>query len=124
MRRDLELIRDANMNFVRTSHYPPHPRFIELCDEMGIYVDDEVPYIHGRKNLTDSSYQDVLLTRTRATVVRDKNRASVIFWSLGNENPITERGNNSGKHLKELDPTRPITFPTMGPYFATEWDKF
>ncbi len=124
MRRDLELIRDANINFIRTSHYPPHPRFLELCDEMGIYVDDEVPYIHGRKNLKDPAYQDVLLTRARATVMRDKNRPSVLFWSLGNENPITELGNNTGKYVKELDPTRPIMFPTIGSYFAENYQKF
>lgn len=124
VRRDLELIRDANINFLRTAHYPSHPRLAELCDEMGIYVLDEVPYIHGRKHLKDPDYQGSLLTRARATVMRDKNRPSVIMWSLGNENPITELGNNAGKYAKELDPTRPIMFPTMGPYFATEWQKF
>lgn len=124
MRRDLELIRGGNINFIRTSHYPPHPRLIEMCDEMGIYVDDEVPYIHGRKNLTDPGYQDVLLARARATVMRDKNRPSVIFWSCGNENPITELGKNTGKYVRELDPTRPITFPTMAPYFKEHWREF
>src|SRR5207302_209850 len=82
MRRDLELIRAANINFIRTSHYPPQPRLIELTDELGIYVLDEVPYIHGRTHLTDPDYQDSLLTRARATVMREKNRPSVIFWSL------------------------------------------
>jgi beta-galactosidase len=124
MRRDLELIRAANINFIRTSHYPPHPRFIEMCDEMGIYVDDEVPYIHGRKNLKDPSYQDVLLTRARATVMRDKNRPSVIYWSCGNENPVTELGNNTGRFVKALDPTRPFTFPTMGSQFPGYLEKF
>jgi beta-galactosidase len=124
MRRDLELIRDANINFVRTSHYPPHPRLIELCDELGIYVDDEVPYIHGRKHLKDPDYQDSLLTRARATVMRDKNRPSVIFWSLGNENPVTELGNNTGKYVKELDPTRPFTFPTIGRDFDAYLHNF
>lgn len=124
MRRDLELIRDANINFIRTSHYPPHPRLVELCDEMGIYVLDEVPYIHGRKDLKDQEFQECLLTRARATVMRDKNRPSVLFWSCGNENPITELGNNTGKYVKELDPTRPVMFPTIGSYFAQEWQKF
>ncbi len=123
-RRDLELIRDANINFVRTAHYPPHPRLIELCDEMGFYVLDEVPYIHGRKDLKNPAFQDALLTRARATVMRDKNRPSILFWSLGNENPITDLGNNTGKFVKELDPTRPFMFPTMGPYFASNYQKF
>lgn len=124
MRHDLELMRAANINFVRTSHYPPHPRFTELCDECGIYVDEEVPYIHGREHLKDPSYQEALYARARATVMRDKNRPSVIFWSCGNENPITSLGNNTGKYVKELDPTRPVTFPTMGRYFAENWQRF
>jgi beta-galactosidase len=124
MRRDLELIRAANINFIRTSHYPPHPRFIEMCDEIGIYVDDEVPYVHGRKWLKDPSYQDVLLTRARATVMRDKNRPSVIFWTCGNENPVTELGNRTGRYVKQLDPTRPFTFPTIGSQFDGYLDKF
>lgn len=124
MRRDLQLIREANINFIRTSHYPPHPRLIELCDEMGIYVEDEVPYTHGRHHLTDPDFQERLFARARATVMRDKNRPSVLFWSLGNENPITELGNNTGEYVKKLDPTRPFTFPTMSPYFAENWKKF
>lgn len=124
MRRDLQLIREANINFVRTSHYPPHPRLLELCDEMGFYVDDEVPYVHGRKHLKDPDFQQDLHTRARATVMRDKNRPSVIFWSLGNENPVTELGNNTGKYVKELDPTRPFTFPTIGSQFEGYMAKF
>lgn len=123
MRRDLELIRAANINFIRTSHYPPHPRFIELCDELGIYVDCEVPFIHGREHLKDPSYQDVLLTRARATVMRDKNHPSVIVWSLGNENPVNKLGLNTGKFVKELDPTRPIMFPMKGSEFASSYER-
>lgn len=122
-RRDLELMRAANINFLRTSHYPPHPRLLDLCDELGIYVLDEVPFIFGRQHLTDPSYQDTLLTRARATVLRDKNHASVLFWSIGNENPINELGNNTGRYVKELDPSRPVMFPTIGSYFATNHEK-
>jgi beta-galactosidase len=124
MRRDLELIRNANINFIRTSHYPPHPRFIEMCDEMGIYVDCEVPFIHGREHLNDPAYQDLLLTRARATVMRDKNRPSIILWSIGNENHIFESNLNAGKKVKELDPKRPITYPTMGSYFKSNYQDF
>jgi beta-galactosidase len=124
MRRDLELMRAANINFVRTSHYPPHPRFIELCDELGIYVDCEVPFIHGRKNLSDPTYQDALLTRARATVMRDKNRPSIILWSVGNENHVNALGLNAGRLVKQLDPTRPITFPTMGSHFKTNYQEY
>ncbi len=122
-RRDLELIRDANINFIRTSHYPPHPRLLELCDEMGFYVLDEVPYVHGRQHLKDRAYQETLYTRARATVTRDKNHASILFWSLGNENPINELGDNTARLVKELDPTRPVMFPTIGSYFAENYPR-
>jgi beta-galactosidase len=124
IRRDLELMRDANINFVRTSHYPPHPRLIELCDEMGIYVDCEVPFIHGRGNLKKPEFQEVLFTRAKATVMRDKNRPSVILWSIGNENPVNERGLNTGERVQQLDPTRPITFPTVGSHFRENHQKY
>lgn len=122
-RRDLELMLRANINFVRTSHYPPHPRLLELCDELGIYVLDEVPFTHGRQHLTDPSYQEDLYTRARATVLRDKNHPSVLFWSLGNENPINELGVHAMRRVKELDPTRPTMFPTIGSYFAENWQR-
>jgi len=84
LRRDLGLIKAANCNFIRTSHYPPHPRLIELCDELGIYVMNEVPFGFGDDHLTDPGYQEILFNRARATVRRDRNRPSVIIWSVGN----------------------------------------
>ncbi len=123
MRRDLELIQAANCNFVRTSHYPPHPRFLELCDELGLYVMDEVPFGFGEQHLKDPAYQDSLLTRARATVRRDHNRPSVIIWSVGNENENTPLTLATGRLVKELDPTRPICFPQIGSYFAKSYGE-
>ncbi|HTL67030.1 MAG TPA: glycoside hydrolase family 2 TIM barrel-domain containing protein [Lacunisphaera sp.] len=123
MRRDLELMRAANINFIRTSHYPPHPRFLELCDELGFYVMDEVPFGFGEKHLTDPAFQDDLLTRARATVARDHNRACVIVWSVGNENPNTPLTFATARRVKELDPTRPVCFPQIGSYFARSHDE-
>ena len=124
LRRDLDLMRAANINFVRTSHYPPDRRFIELCDQMGIYVMCEVPFGFGDEHLTDPSYQETLFTRARATVRRDKNHPSIIVWSVGNENPITPIQLETGREVKRLDPTRPICFPTSGSYFAKNYQKF
>lgn len=124
MKRDLEMIKQANINFIRTSHYPPHPGFIELCDEMGIYVMCEVPFGYGDKHLTDTSYTNILLTRAEATVNRDKNHPSVIVWSIGNENPLTELSLKTAQRTKELDPTRPVCFPTVGSYFRKNIQKF
>jgi len=124
MRRDLELMRDANINFIRTSHYPSHSRLIELCDEMGFYVMCEVPFGYGDKNLADPSFEQVLFTRARATVWRDQNRPSVIIWSIGNENSLTELGLRTGQRVKELDPSRPVCFPTVGNYFDQNLEQF
>jgi len=124
LRRDLALIQAANINFIRTSHYPPHPRLIELCDELGIYVMCEVPFGGGDQHLTDPAYAGALLTRARATVKRDQNRPSVIVWSVGNENPITDIQMATGREVKRLDPTRPICFPTVGSYFDQNYGKF
>ncbi len=118
MRKDLALMKQGNINFVRTAHYPPHERLIELCDELGIYVMCEVPIGKGEEHLEDPAYRDTIMARTVATITRDKNRASVLIWSIGNENPITEVEMEAGRLAKELDPTRPICIPKIGSYFA------
>ena len=124
MLQDLKLVREANMNFIRTSHYPSTPRLIELCDSLGIYVMDEVPFGFGDQLLTDTSYLPILLDRARATLWRDKNRASVIIWSVGNENPITPIGLQTGAYVKQHDDTRPWCFPTVGGNFARIADTY
>jgi beta-galactosidase len=123
MRRDLALMRAANINFIRTSHYPPHPRFLELCDELGFYVMDEVPFGFGESHLTDPNYRAVLASRAESTVRRDRNRPSVIVWSVGNENPNTPLTLATGRRVQDLDPSRPICFPQIGSYFATSYSE-
>jgi beta-galactosidase len=123
MRRDLALMKQANINFVRTSHYPPQARFIELCDELGFYVMDEVAIGKGEEHLEDPAYHANILARVEPTITRDKNRASVIVWSIGNENPITDVELEAGRMTKELDPTRPITYPKIGSYFSKNYQR-
>lgn len=123
MRQDLALMKKANVNFVRTSHYPPHPRLLELCDELGFYVIDEVSIGYGDHNLEKPDYRAAILARVEPTIVRDKNRPSVLIWSIGNENPITEVELEAGRLAKALDPTRPITYPKIGSYFARNFER-
>ena len=91
IRRDLELMKQGNINMVRTSHYPNTPLFYELCDEYGIYVMDEAcqeTHAFGLGNNVmgnDSSWMKAHVDRALSLVNRDKNHPSVIFWSLGNE---------------------------------------
>ena len=117
--KDLKLMKEASINCVRTSHYPRTPHFYNLCDSMGIYVINEVPFGYGDKNLYDDSFKDILLTRADATVRRDKNHPCVILWSIGNENPITPIADETSKYVKKIDPTRPVCYPQVHNYFLS-----
>ena len=116
-RQQLEMMKTANINFIRTAHYPFGPEFLELCDEMGFYVCCEVPFGHGDENLTNPDFLPELLARADATLRRDKNHPSVILWSLGNENPYTSMVEEVLKFVKHKDPTRPRGLPQAGSYF-------
>ncbi|MDH6213541.1 glycoside hydrolase family 2 TIM barrel-domain containing protein [Streptomyces pseudovenezuelae] len=93
MRADVLLMKRHNLNAVRTSHYPPHPAFLDLCDEYGLWVIDECDLeTHGfveqawRDNpVDDDRWTPALLDRAARMVERDKNHPSVVIWSLGNE---------------------------------------
>ncbi|MFI6404071.1 glycoside hydrolase family 2 TIM barrel-domain containing protein [Streptomyces sp. NPDC050548] len=93
MREDVLLMKRHNINAVRTSHYPPHPAFLDLCDEYGLWVIDECDLeTHGfteqawRDNpVDDDRWTPALLDRAARMVERDKNHPSIVVWSLGNE---------------------------------------
>lgn len=109
--KDMRMMKEASVNYMRLSHYPREPRFFELADSLGFYLVDEVPFGFGDKYLSSRSYQDILKTRALATVTRDKNHPSVIVWSVGNENPLPQTCVEVGDYVGELDPSRPYCFP-------------
>ncbi len=116
--KDMRMMKEASVNYIRTSHYPREPRFYELADSLGFYIINEVPFGYGDKNLYKKEFYPVLQQRAQATIRRDKNHASVLIWSLGNENPLTEICKQLGGYVKEeLDPSRPICYPQVGSYF-------
>jgi beta-galactosidase len=120
--QDLELMKAGNVNAIRMCHYPPQKIFLDLCDEYGIYVLDEVPFADfgaGKEHLGDDSYEDNLFLRARATVGRDKNQTCVVLWTVGNENPYTPLIVRTAGLVKELDPSRPrcLPHPTGKGYF-------
>lgn len=118
--KDMRLMKEASVNYIRTSHYPREPRFYELADSLGFYVIDEVPFGYGDNNLYKEEFYPVLQQRAQATIRRDKNHASVLIWSLGNENPLTDICLRLGDYVKaELDPQRPICYPQIGSYFRS-----
>lgn len=104
---DLNMMKAANINAVRTSHYNHAARFLELCDEKGMYILDEVPYCWINDSVKDPAYAPYLLLRAQETLARDKNRPCVLAWSLGNENPMGVDSQVTLDYVKATDPTRP-----------------
>ncbi len=105
--KDITMMKAANINAVRTSHYNHAQRFLELCDEKGLYILDEVPYCWINDQVKDPNYAPYLLQRAQETLARDKNRPCVLAWSLGNENPNGIDSQMVMDLVKKTDPTRP-----------------
>jgi beta-galactosidase len=113
MVQDVKLLKQNNINAVRTSHYPNDPRWYDLCDEYGIYLMDEANLeTHGVTGLltNDPSWHAAFLDRAVSLVERDKNHPSVIFWSLGNESGTGPNHAAMAGWIREYDPTRPIHY--------------
>lgn len=113
---DIRLIKQANINMIRTSHYPNEPYFYELCDEYGIYVMDEANneshgYGIGNTELGENPrWEKAHVDRAVSMVERDKNHSSIILWSLGNE---AGRGRNAramADAVKHIDLSRPVYY--------------
>jgi beta-galactosidase len=93
IRKDLTILKQFNINCVRTSHYPPEKRYLELADEYGMYIIDETgdechatEYLSGKKE-----WEEMYRERARRMVLRDRNHPCILFWSAGNE---SGEGNN------------------------------
>ena len=109
LRRDLVLMKQFNVNLVRTSHYPPNVEYLDLADEIGVYVVDEVgDESHATEFVSkDPAWRDAYLARASALVHRDRNHPSVIVWSAGNESGSGENIAAVIAEGKRIDPTRP-----------------
>jgi beta-galactosidase len=119
MRRDILLMKQHNINAVRTSHYPPHPAFLDLCDELGLWVIDECDLeTHGfchfpkwRGNpVADDRFTPALLDRAERMVERDKNHPSVVIWSLGNECSGGAGLSAMATWIRRRDPSRAVHY--------------
>jgi beta-galactosidase len=113
MVQDAELLKQNNINAVRTSHYPNDPRWYDLCDRYGIYVLDEANLeTHGVTGLLSNtpSWHAAFVDRAVGLVERDKNHPSVIGWSLGNESGMGPNHAAMAGWIHEYDPTRPIHY--------------
>lgn len=127
IRKDLMLMKQLNMNCIRTSHYPPTPEFISACDEMGFYVVDEcdneahgfnlrhaefagLPNHYDNQNpiwpCTNPQWLEMHIDRITRTVERDKNHCSVIMWSMGNEAGYGPNSEAMLQYANKRDPSR------------------
>jgi len=119
MERDIALMKQLNINAVRTSHYPNHPYWYYLCDKYGLYVVDEAniethgldEHPEGISYLSDHpAWNHAYLDRTIRMVERDKNHPSIIIWSLGNESGNGQNFRTTYQWIKERDKTRPVQY--------------
>jgi beta-galactosidase len=113
MLKDILLMKQCNINAVRTCHYPNVSRWYELCDSLGMYVMDEADIEeHGLRGglASDPDWTAAFLDRTIRMAERDKNHPSVVMWSLGNEAGYGPNFAANSAWLKDFDPTRPIHY--------------
>lgn len=115
---ELRLMKQHNINAIRTSHYPPHPDFLALADRLGFYVVLECDLeTHGFESAgwaqnpsDDPQWEEALVDRMRRTVERDKNHPAVIMWSLGNEAGTGRNLAAMSRWAKDRDPSRPLHY--------------
>ena len=109
MRKDLTIMKKFNINCVRTSHYPPNHEYLDVADELGIYVVDETnDEAHATRYVSENpEWRPMYLDRVRGMVKRDRNHPGVIIWSAGNESGSGENIASLIEEGKSIDPTRP-----------------
>ncbi|AEC02814.1 glycoside hydrolase family 2 TIM barrel-domain containing protein [Parasphaerochaeta coccoides] len=106
---DILLMKRNNFNAVRTSHYPNDERWYDLCDRYGVYVMDEAnieSHAYYDHLCRDSRWSAAFLGRVQRMVMRDKNHASIIFWSLGNESGYGENHDAAAAWVRRYDSSR------------------
>lgn len=130
--RRVELLKAAGFNAIRTSHNPPSPTFLDVCDRLGMLVMDEAFDGWAQKKVQhDYSrfFHDWWQRDLDAMVLRDRNHPSIVMWSIGNE--VYERGNEKGARIaqmlsgriRELDSTRPIAIGLNGLGESGDWTQ-
>ncbi|HRY73688.1 MAG TPA: glycoside hydrolase family 2 TIM barrel-domain containing protein, partial [Spirochaetia bacterium] len=113
MVRDIEILKRHNFNAVRNSHYPNDERWYELCDEYGLYLFDEADiesHAYYDRLCRDPRWLLAFQDRVSRMALRDKNHASVIVWSLGNESGYGPNHDAAAAWLRSFDPTRPLHY--------------
>ena len=118
MRQEIVLMKQLNFNTVRTSHYPNHPSWYDLCDEYGMYIIDETNLeTHGvqAELSNDPNWLVAYMERASRMVLRDKNHACVLFWSLGNELGTGPHHAAMAAWIRAYDATRLVHYESGRP---------
>ena len=135
---DLALMKRHNVNAIRTSHYPNAPWFLQMCSEYGFYVIGEADMEshgmamryseHSNENYADAAddpqFGEAILDRMQRSVIRDKNNAAVVIWSLGNESGWGENFEAAGRWAKEYDPSRLLHYENFLTYHKARKPDF
>lgn len=116
-RKDVELFRHGNVNYFRTSHYPPDEALLEACDELGMLVEVEAPFCWAHNTNVPEEMHDAVLVNQHVEMVNlNRSHPSVIMWSMGNESlKYDEYFKKASGIVKQIDPTRPRIFSQWGP---------
>jgi beta-galactosidase len=127
MRKDILLMKQHNINTVRTCHYPNNTRWYELCDEYGLYLIDEanveshgIGYDPAKTLANKPEWLTSHLERNQRMVERDKNNPSVIIWSMGNEAGDGTNFETISAWIHMRDPSRPVHYERAGRKFHTD----
>lgn len=116
MEQDVLLMKQLNINTVRTCHYPDDPYWYDLCDKYGLYVMDEANVEshaqgYGEHSLAKhEEYGGMILSRNRNMLERDKNHPSIVIWSMGNECGNGINFENTYRWMKQRDASRPVIY--------------
>ena len=116
--KDFQLMKELNINGIRTCHYPDDPLFYDLADEWGFYICDEVnaECHYGQEYLASQpGWEDAFMDRTIRYLQRDKNHPSVIMWSMGNECGLAPVHYQMANYVRSADPTRFVYHQTNTP---------
>lgn len=112
MMKDILMMKQHNMNTIRTSHYPNHPKMYAMYDYFGLYTMDEADVEnHGNHSISDNpSWLPAYKDRVERMIERDKNHPSIIFWSMGNECGSGRNFEEMVKMTHEMDSSRPVHY--------------
>jgi beta-galactosidase len=123
--KDVLRAKEANMNFIRTSHYPPSREFLQYCDQYGLYVEEETAvcfvsawrseeYLPSMSTENDTAFTSRYMGQLSEMIERDRDHPSVIIWSIGNENKYGMNFRKEFDYIRMTDPSRPVMFSYPG----------